>query len=86
MPRSLVHWIAVCAITLLSLDLLTPSRAFPWFDKGHRIVGLIAQANLTTDARNEVEKILPRGTTLADAASPGTTIVPFILAGLMRQK
>src|SRR4029453_5222929 len=36
--------------------------------QGHRIVGLIAQANLTADARNEIEKILPGSMTLADAA------------------
>jgi hypothetical protein len=60
--------IAACATTFLSLDALAPSRAFPWFDKGHRIVGLIAEANLTADAANEVQKLLAPGTTLADAA------------------
>jgi hypothetical protein len=48
--------------------LLTASSAFSWFDKGHRIVGLIAQANLTAEARKEVEKILPGYMTLAEAA------------------
>jgi hypothetical protein len=48
--------------------LLTASSVFSWFDKGHRIVGLIAQANLTAEARKEVEKILPGYMTLAEAA------------------
>ena len=48
--------------------LLTASSAFSWFDKGHRIVGLIAQANLTAEARMESEKIRPGYMNLADAA------------------
>jgi hypothetical protein len=52
----------------LVFNLLTLTPAFSWFDKGHRIVGLIALANLTAAARKEIEKILPGSMTLADAA------------------
>lgn len=51
---------------LLHLWMITP--AFSWFDKGHRVVGLIAQAQLTEVARSEVERILPANMNLADAA------------------
>ena len=54
--------------TFLLLNLLAVTPALSWFDKGHRIVGLIAQAHLTADARKEIERILPGGMTLADAA------------------
>jgi nuclease S1 len=54
--------------TFLIFHLLTATSAFSWFDKGHRIVGLIAQANLSTEARKEVAKILPGFMTLGDAA------------------
>lgn len=54
--------------TLLLLNPLTVSPVFSWFDKGHRIVGLIAAAELSAEARTAVERILPQGTTLADAA------------------
>ena len=54
--------------TFLLFDGLTPARAFSWYDKGHRIVGLIAQANLTAEARKEIEKMLPGSMSLADAA------------------
>lgn len=50
------------------LNLLALAPALSWYDKGHRIVGLIAQANLTAGARKEIEKILPGAMTLADAA------------------
>jgi nuclease S1 len=48
--------------------LLTVARSFAWLDKGHRIVALIAQANLTTKTHKKIEKILARNMTLADAA------------------
>jgi hypothetical protein len=54
--------------TFLVLNLLTVKPSFSWFDKGHRIVGLIAQANLTDEARKGIAEILPRSMTLADAA------------------
>lgn len=64
--------LAVPKAALLSLlfvfALLAPSAAFSWSDKGHRIVGLIAQAHLTAEARKEMEKMLPPRMTLADAA------------------
>jgi nuclease S1 len=54
--------------TFLAFNLLTLAPSFSWFDKGHRIVGLIAQANLTAEARKKIEEILPGYMTLADAA------------------
>ena len=54
--------------TLFFFHLLAPRSALSWYDKGHRIVGLIAHANLTAEARTEVGKILSGSITLADAA------------------
>jgi hypothetical protein len=54
--------------TFLLFNLLILSSAFSWFDKGHRIVALIAEANLTAEARTGIEEILAGNTTLADAA------------------
>ena len=59
---------ASCGSTLLLFNLLTVAPSFAWFDKGHRIVALIAQANLTAEARKGIEAILPGSMTLADAA------------------
>jgi len=59
---------AIFLSTFFLFDLLAPVSALSWFDKGHRIVGWIAYANLTAAARNEIEKILPGSMTLADAA------------------
>ena len=42
--------------------------AYGWGDKGHRIVAILADTHLTEQARKEVRKLLPDGTTLADAA------------------
>jgi len=67
MPTSPAPWIATFVSTFLTFNLLTLVSAFSWFDKGHRIVGLIAQANLTARARKEIAKILPGYMTLADA-------------------
>jgi hypothetical protein len=54
---------------ILSLfGVLTVSPAFSWDDKGHRIVVMVAEMNLTPDARRHVQEIVPAGTTLADAA------------------
>ena len=61
--RSVIGFVAVFALFHLAL----PVGVSAWFDKGHRIVGLIAEANLTDTARNGVKKILD-GMTLADAA------------------
>ena len=68
MPTSLPPLTATFLSTFLVFNLLTLTSAFSWFDKGHRIVGLIAQANLTAEARKEIEKILPGNMTLADVA------------------
>jgi hypothetical protein len=68
MPTSLAPLTATFLSTFFVFHLLTLAPAFAWYDKGHRIVGLIAQANLTADARKEMEKILPGSMTLADAA------------------
>src|SRR5215813_8904026 len=54
--------------TFSVFTLLTIAPSFSWYDKGHRIVGLIAEANLTAEARKRIEEILPGNMTLADAA------------------
>jgi len=54
--------------TVFVFLLLAVTPAFPWFDKGHRVVGLIAQAQLTAAALTKIEKILPANTTLADTS------------------
>ena len=65
---SLAPLTATFVSTFLAFNLLTVTRSFSWFDKGHRIVGLIAHANLTAAARKGVAEILPGNMTLADAA------------------
>lgn len=42
--------------------------AYGWGDKGHRIVAILADAHLSEQSREMVRKLLPSGTTLADAA------------------
>jgi hypothetical protein len=49
-------------------NLLATWPSFAWFDKGHRVVALIAEPDLTAAARQQIEEILFPGTTLADAA------------------
>jgi S1/P1 Nuclease len=68
MQKLLTLSIATFLATFFAFNLLTLTPAFSWFDKGHRIVGLIAHANLTPEARKEIAKILPGGMTLADAS------------------
>jgi hypothetical protein len=68
MPNAPVRSLAVCLSTLLLFQLLAAAPAFSWYDRGHRIAGLIAQAHLTNEARKEINRILPSGMTLADAA------------------
>jgi hypothetical protein len=68
MPSSSAPLTATFLSTFFVFNLLSLTSALCWYDKGHRIVGLIAQANLTADARTEIEKILPGSMTLADAA------------------
>jgi nuclease S1 len=58
-----------CAIAiLLVFQSMAASSTFAWYDKGHRVVALIAEANFTQETRKRVQEILPAGTTLADAA------------------
>jgi hypothetical protein len=68
MSTSQVPFITTFGLTFLLFNLLTFAPSFAWLDKGHRIVGLIAEANLTAEARKTIEEILPGNTTLADAA------------------
>ena len=68
MPTSPAPLIATFVSTFLVFNLLTVATCFSWYDKGHRIVGLIAEANLTAEARKTIEEILARNMTLADAA------------------
>ena len=68
MPAPRAPLAAAFLSTFFVIYLLIVAPAFAWFDKGHRVVGLIAQANLTAEARKEIVKILPGGMTLADAA------------------
>jgi hypothetical protein len=68
MPTSPAPLIATFVSTFLVFNLLTVATCFSWYDKGHRIVGLIAEAHLTAEARKTIEEILPRDMTLADAA------------------
>src|SRR5437867_11068396 len=59
MPTSLAPLRATFLSTFLVFNLLALTSALSWYDKGHRIVGLIAQANLTPTARRGLERILP---------------------------
>jgi hypothetical protein len=68
MLTSRVPLIATFVSTVLAFNLLNVAPSFAWLDKGHRIIALIAQANLTAEARKTIEEILPANTTLADAA------------------
>ncbi|HSF57576.1 MAG TPA: S1/P1 nuclease [Candidatus Binatia bacterium] len=68
MPTSRVSPTVTFVATFFAFNLLTSTPSFSWFDKGHRIVALIAQANLSAEARKEIDAILPANTTLADAA------------------
>ena len=60
--------IAIFVPTFLLFNLLNVAPSFAWLDKGHRIVALIAEANLTAEARKTIGEILPEKMTLADAA------------------
>jgi hypothetical protein len=68
MRPSLLFFRTTFLSALFLFNLLTLTSALSWYDKGHRIVGLIAQANLTGEARKQIETILPGSMTLADAA------------------
>lgn len=68
MPTPFAPLIATFFPTFFVFHLLTPMPAYSWFDKGHRIVGIIAEAHLTAEARQETSKILFGGMTLAEAS------------------
>jgi hypothetical protein len=68
MMPTLLARLTAAFVWFFAANLLAVAPAFAWFDKGHRIVGLIAQANLTAKVREEIEQILPGSKTLADAA------------------
>jgi nuclease S1 len=56
------------AIAAFAFVFYCRDAAYGWGDKGHRIVAILADTHLTEQARKEVRKLLPDGTTLADAA------------------
>ena len=57
--------IGIAAFTVMSL---CRSPAHGWGEKGHRTVAIVADMYLTEQSREQVRKLLPVGTTLADAA------------------
>jgi hypothetical protein len=42
--------------------------AYGWGEKGHRTAAIVADTYLTEQSREQMRKLLPVGTTLADAA------------------
>ena len=60
-----IFLINIAAFVFMSLY---EAVAYAWGDNGHRIVAILADQQLTDQAREEVRKLLPAGTTLADAA------------------
>lgn len=64
----LVSRILFIGTTVFAFVLLCRDVAYGWGEKGHRIVAILADTHLTAQAREEVGKLLPAGTTLADAA------------------
>jgi hypothetical protein len=57
--------IGIAAFTVMSLCRLP---AYGWGEKGHRTATIVADTYLTEQSREQVRKLLPVGTTLADAA------------------
>ncbi|HET9881615.1 MAG TPA: S1/P1 nuclease [Candidatus Binatia bacterium] len=64
----LVSRILFIGTTVFAFMLHCREVAYGWGEKGHRIVAILADTHLTAQAREEVGKLLPAGTTLADAA------------------
>jgi nuclease S1 len=64
----LVSRILFIGTTAFAFVLPCRDVAYGWGEKGHRIVANLADTHLTEQARKEVRKLLPEGTTLADAA------------------
>jgi hypothetical protein len=54
------------AVAILVLTVGLPSPAWAWGRQGHRIVGQIAEARLTPEARAAVEQLLGEGKHLSD--------------------
>ena len=67
-PADLIHKTTVVALAAFAMMSLCRWPAYGWGDKGHRVVAILADTHLTEHARQEVMKLLPAGTTLADAA------------------
>jgi hypothetical protein len=64
----LIYKLILVATAAFAFMLYRGDVAYGWGEKGHRIVAILADTHLTEQARKEVEKLLPAGTTLADAA------------------
>jgi hypothetical protein len=64
----LIHKTTVVAFAAFAIMSICRLPAYGWGDKGHRVVAILAEAHLSDQARREVRKLLPSGTTLADAA------------------
>jgi S1/P1 Nuclease len=64
----LIRKLLLTAIAAIAFMSPYQTVAYGWGDKGHRIVGILADHHLTAQAREEVGKLLPAGSTLADAA------------------
>jgi hypothetical protein len=66
--RDLIHKICLFGTASFAIMSLCRLPAYGWGDKGHRTVAILADTHLTEQSREEVKKLLPTGTTLADAA------------------
>ena len=64
----LIYKLILVATAAFTLVLHCRDVAYGWGEKGHRIVAILADTHLTAQAREQVGKLLPAGTTLADAA------------------
>jgi hypothetical protein len=64
----LIYKLFLVVTVVLSLMLHYRDVAYGWGEKDHRIVAILADQQLTAEAREALEKLLPDGTTLADAA------------------
>ena len=67
MRRSIctLRWLLVIG----AVNLLNTCPAYSWGSKGHEIVAVIAETQLTDTARKRIKELLPQGTTLADAST-----------------
>jgi nuclease S1 len=53
----------------LAVSMFNTSPAYPWGSRGHEIVAVLAETQLTDIARKCIKELLPQGTTLADAST-----------------